>query len=377
MRELLFLFISVTIFVSCSRGGSGPAEHGGQDGGGGHVARSTPAQVHKALNFALQLAVDTDAWNSVFAEFAEPVAIKIISFPQYKGLHLQHVFPEPAFERDGILTHKKAHYSSPYTEALGRNRIVIKETGDCGSAKDNHADASVSAFNLNADICFSIENLTRVPEDLLLREILALILHEVSHLGGADEVEAQLWQETYRDYFMQRFGVVRPGESLRLTLGKFEEATQLIEKAVEWDEKHPSDSRVYGLLGKLEQTLREFPDVRDNLRLQLALSPAKPWLIENYTMSISTLAENISQNFAVDAFSLNDKVRKAPKGKKRTEIIKRVASDLKRLRATYAVLSGDSEAIKGISPEDLKPSCVQPDFEPKYTCRADVPPQKP
>ena len=49
------------------------------------------------------------------------------------------------------------------------------EVDDCDSHDKKHADASVSKFALDAEVCFSIGNLMRIPTYLLTQQILGLI----------------------------------------------------------------------------------------------------------------------------------------------------------------------------------------------------------
>src|SRR6185312_9633793 len=100
-------------------------------------------------------------------------------------------------------------------KALKENKLTRLSSGDClNTATERHKEASVSAFDLNAVICFSIGDLTRIPPSGLLREVLSLALHEATHMGGADENEAIAWQEEFSAYFGSRFGDLS-GRSVR------------------------------------------------------------------------------------------------------------------------------------------------------------------
>jgi hypothetical protein len=193
-------------------------------------------------------------------------------------MHPVHLFPLMGSAMD---------FGSPPIEALKVNKIVRIPKGDCPHPKaETNADASVSDFNLSATICFSIGNLQRIPPSALLREILSLVVHEVSHLGGADEPEAKIWQSEFLAYFGKRFEDLSPEKVLVDTLRVITEARLLIERAKLRASANVNDQRIFGIFSAITTRLGDLPDFRDSLALELKLNPAHPELIDAYKASV-------------------------------------------------------------------------------------------
>ncbi|MGZ3722868.1 MAG: hypothetical protein ACXVA9_08070, partial [Bdellovibrionales bacterium] len=232
----LLTLLTLAASVACTRN-SQEEGHGGQDGGGGHVQKSTTADVRAAITQSIRLATESNMKVNIFASFWKDFGHNSIK-------DQAHVFP--AIVKKGhwdlhdinlrlIDEFTDSDFKSPFLDALKTNRWTIKEEGDCGNAKDNHADASVSAFNVNGDICISAGNLTRLPPSALLKEILGLLLHETSHLGGANEAEAQNWQTVFAEYYAARFGSLSETEVLDRTLVVFSKVKLLMHDASKAD----------------------------------------------------------------------------------------------------------------------------------------------
>src|SRR5262249_12027 len=158
----------------------------------------------------------------------------------------------------------------PFLRAMKQNRVNRLASGDCPqSIPGKHADASVSAFNVSATVCFSIGNLTRISPPVLLREILSLMLHEASHMGGADETEAIAWQEAFSSYFGKRFGEV-PSESVSTdTFKGLSQMRSHLARAQRLASNDPKNTRISGLLGTIAEELESLPYYNDSLAITL------------------------------------------------------------------------------------------------------------
>lgn len=77
-------------------------------------------------------------------------------------------------------------------QALNEAQFVAQPKGACLDKEDNEVDASVKDA---PHICFSLERLSqKLNEDSIQTEIIAIALHEVSHLVGTTEAEANMLQ---------------------------------------------------------------------------------------------------------------------------------------------------------------------------------------
>jgi hypothetical protein len=184
---------------------------------------------------------------------------------------------------------------SPALSALKNNRVNRLQSGNCpNSVIKKHTDASVSSFDLGAEICFSIENLARISKASLLREVLSLAVHESAHMAGADEAEAIAWQQEFSAYFTARFGDVSSDSITTPTLRLLSEAKTLTARAKTLS---PESKTVRTLVGRVTQKLLLLPDFSDELSLRLKTRPAHPELIANYYNSVLAAIRTIQINF--------------------------------------------------------------------------------
>ena len=101
------------------------------------------------------------------------------------------------FGKFGIDRSSRPSYLASY---LSKSRIEYRENGACPSRDKVHAQASVSEMEIGANICFSLDELSRVPEEALVKQLLGLLIHEIMHLNGYDEEIAQGVQEIFVQY---------------------------------------------------------------------------------------------------------------------------------------------------------------------------------
>jgi hypothetical protein len=191
---------------------------------------------------------------------------------------------------------------SPEFKAVSKNKLVRLTSGDClNTATEVNKDASVSAHNLHAELCFSIGNLARIPPSSLLREVLSLVLHEATHMGGADEREAVAWQREFSNYFGARFGDLSDSKIIDDTLEQLGEAKASLEEAQDLARKNPKDPLIYGTMNRIATLLSKLPDISDPLALELKLAPPSASEIDNYMNSAQGL-----QNFIKVGFELGE-----------------------------------------------------------------------
>lgn len=200
---------------------------GGQDGGGGHTLQSTEAEVNAAIDRALKLAQEHDyklnifsmwQWNRLF--FVHPkstdasleifnTGCRVLGGPAAEAecrVFTGRPKDDPKFGTG--IKNVRRHMTKGYFAATLAKSQVRRVQGDCGTAKDKHAHASVSKFEIGAEICLSLDHLRRLPPSALLREVLGLLFHEMAHLNGFQENEAHLLQSAFGEFYIRRFSAI-------------------------------------------------------------------------------------------------------------------------------------------------------------------------
>jgi hypothetical protein len=300
--RIVLIFCALPLLLYCSQHRP-EAHNGGQDTGGGSALASSKDQVNSALDEALRLISEPDRQKNIIVQFwlekgrssdklfiAHPVSI----FPKLTTGYSQGL--------DAVKSSEL--FESPELMALTRNSLRRLTSGDCLNSKDQpHKDASVSAHNLGADVCFSIGNLQRVSPANLLREMLSLALHEATHMGGAEEPEAVAWQQEFYDYFGVRFGDVTSDNVSDPTLRFFTESRSIIAEAQAAALKNPNDRGISARMGALAERLANLPYILDPLAIELKLHAQNAALTNNYSNSVIAFIEKLKKDFSMK-FSL-------------------------------------------------------------------------
>jgi hypothetical protein len=289
LRKSWIAFAATTALIAfgCTRhSGEENVRMGGQDPGGGSAFSSSVDEVNAALDHAIKIASEEDLRDNLVMQFWNDKG-RTSSFAEIK--HPLHLFPKMV---DVI------NFSSPQLIAMSKNKLIRLPKGDCPHpASEQDADASVTSHSLDATICFSIGNLRRIAPPLLLREILSLVIHEATHMGGADEAEAQLWQREFYAYFGDRLGDLSSDDITVPTLKMISEAKGLMEKAHARFAVDPNDKRIFGIIGEVGDKMKDLPRHEDTFALKLKLNPSHPELIENYQAAIYVMTAQIDMQF--------------------------------------------------------------------------------
>lgn len=283
---------------------------GGQDSGGGSVFESSPEQVNAALDRAISLANEPDQRLNIFVQFwmdwgrtnkREFIRKPVRLFPK-----VTEPLSGPAASQ---MLNEPGKFESPLLDAIKRNKLNRLPSGNCPNSKiKKHTDGSVSSFDINAEICFSIGNLTRIPPSTLLREVLSLVLHEAIHLGGGEEDEAVAWQEEFSAYFGARFGDLTTNTVSTRTLKSLAESKIFITRAIEYAKTNVKNPRIFGSVGRAAQELASLPDFLDAMALELKIKPAHPELINNYSNSVLAILQKIKVRFDFQPALLSIKI---------------------------------------------------------------------
>jgi hypothetical protein len=126
-----------------------------------------------------------------------------------------------------------------------------------------------------------------VPPSALLREILSLVLHEVRHMGGAREAEAQDWLREFSEYFGMRFGDVSVDNFSENAFDAIFNAEKMVEEARALAEGSPGSNLIFGKMEDVVGPLASY--FNDPLAIELKAKPMHPDLIEIFSVATRTL----------------------------------------------------------------------------------------
>jgi hypothetical protein len=302
--ELLSLGAGVLLgLTACQKSHNGG---GGLDGGGGHVARSTPAEVRAAIKEAFELTVSDDeryniflAYNNSSAEKAPFEAFATHLSNPAKQFSEQDIDPK---NYDPLFGPSSKNYSS-FTHILQTVRVIAKKNGGCPSPQNDHPDASVSEFNNKGTICFSIQNLTRIAPANLQQQVLGLLLHETAHLNGWPERQAMDIQDDFTKYFAAQYGEYASWSAFKK--GKEDYTTNHYFSLIDHFLLLPKPDLVKKFAPRKQASyiignLRQIPHLDSPLEFRLALK-AKRWeLADVYFNSVYAMVIRIGKKFNVD-----------------------------------------------------------------------------
>lgn len=265
---------------------------GTQSTGGGNPSVSTPDQVNAAIDKALTLGAETNPQKNIYVQFWKA---KGQNSKSNFVTHPAHVFPQFNSSDESI------RFNAPFYLALKQNKIVRLQEGDCRHPPEElTASASVSEHTFNATICFSVGDLTRIPPSSLLQEVTALLLHEITHMGGAEEPEARIWQNEFLRYFGERFGNILTDTDKDQTALMLSKAYALLNRAQSFAKKDLADRHILPDIMAAIETIASLPDANDELALSLKINPPHPELISNYVSAVQetvgTLRPKIETN---------------------------------------------------------------------------------
>ncbi len=131
----------------------------------------------------------TGEFNHPHNEIANDMIQRIVFSGNYV---VEHVLPKPWDDMDDDELLYWADYYQKWwglEEVITNTEINLIED-DCHEMDGTPADASVTAFELGADICFSLTRMQRIPPESLKKHLYAVWFHELAHLVGYEE-EAQ------------------------------------------------------------------------------------------------------------------------------------------------------------------------------------------
>lgn len=149
--------------------------------------------------------------------------------------------------------------------------IVLIE-GSC--SRDRHAQRDGSANQERIEICFSKESLMKLPLETIDRQLLSLAIHEVAHLVGENEANAEILQKIFDHN--PRVSETWAGFQFKLlgALAELKRAAELLALKIESDQETTIGvCYAYGQFGVLQEKFDlivrepqfELPSHPDNL----------------------------------------------------------------------------------------------------------------
>lgn len=290
VRTLLCFLIVGFSMLGCVKE---PNMIGGHDGGGGVSPKSTPAEVKAAITMAFKLATADDLRRNIFRRFMidgaqETYADRLY----YKMGKVELIFPELSGMQPKPLRWKDQNLNvllrSPVIDALKTAKLNLLEQGYCPAPDKHHADASVSKFAFDAEICFSVESLTRIPKSALYKEVFSLLFHETVHMAGGDEKEANQWQELFAEYYAANFGYMaeRKLEDEHRSIIIKSMGMLLASLLTLQQPDFRDEARAVSVMTAVAAQLATMPKMYDPIVLEISLKPKRPEFLNNYVNSI-------------------------------------------------------------------------------------------
>lgn len=217
MKKWSFLVPLVSLIFLVSACSSDDKKHNGtSDSGGGVIGTSTEAEVREAVSSSIQILRTKSFFENVRGLSHFKFQKKSLEEKKAYFFALTFLqFPDSFYENFGQFSDWKDYftktgietYSAPPEviasklkfenagEYLVEDKIKLKEKGACTADDKIDADASVSRFDLDAEICLSLENLKKIPKESLRKHVTALLAHELTHMFGFNEISAKMIQE--------------------------------------------------------------------------------------------------------------------------------------------------------------------------------------
>ncbi len=204
---LNFISVSVVLIavlllsLSCST----RTDRGTEDSGGGDVEWSTAAEVKSSVLRMQKYLMDHEAYSKMSKDFGQQK-----NSNSSIALGAREIFVNAGVMGASVGATKQGKSCSTFLELLPKLKVRFEENDFCPAINNNHADASVSDYSFNAEVCFSLKSLKRVPKASLDKTIYGLWWHELSHLlGNRDEAKANFIEDWAQSSFHSEASILR------------------------------------------------------------------------------------------------------------------------------------------------------------------------
>lgn len=203
MKRLIFsiYFLSLILLIGC---GEDRKADGTADAGGGDIIKSSEAEVREAIPRAFDILMNPNFFKELQLSSEKKKAEGTLTDKKDSIEVPLNILMNPlAAYREGyqaIFGKKKVLAEKPdatddLRDYIDYTQIKIKEKGPCVAIDKENADASVSVFQLDAEICLSLEKLKLIPRDSLTAYVASILAHEMTHMVGYGEATALVMQK--------------------------------------------------------------------------------------------------------------------------------------------------------------------------------------
>lgn len=172
-----YIIITLTIFsiVACSKTKNVVSKNGGQDSGGGGGKGTSELVIRKILDDKKRLEAEI---LEIFSNLDSNVPFENKEFAQQWKTRVN----ESKLDVSKVL-----------------ENITLEKT--CIDKHKEEKSATVEIENVDSPVCLSLNLLTQIPSESIKKQIISLLMHEISHLIGYYEYNAQRMQDLINAYY--------------------------------------------------------------------------------------------------------------------------------------------------------------------------------
>jgi hypothetical protein len=161
-------------------------------GGGGIINVSSEEQVLAAIERTRRFVISKKGYLLFYKYLPEAYGAKKESTAPFRSLLRKIAAPRDWSAANDPL-HPLPHLNIESYLSLSPLVMMTKDTAEKNCAPksyNQYPDAYASSFSYGATICFNIQHLRRLTPDNLFNQLLALWAHELCHLNGCSESQA-------------------------------------------------------------------------------------------------------------------------------------------------------------------------------------------
>ncbi len=270
----------------------GSSQNGGYDWGGGEAIKSPPSLVKRTIEIAQAVAGENKIDKNMFRQF---LIWSMTTVADNQRFDTTVLFPNSG---EGLIADLVKLTDSPALSALSSKKIKFLENGDCPRPMtERFADASVSKHNLDAEVCFSVGNLSLISPSDLTRQVMGLLLHEAVHMAGGDEELAIKFQESFNVYFGIRFGEMLGEAYLASVMPQLFDVLSDLDRNQAQIQQQTPIPHIYAVYGRAYGTLTRIHGLSDasGLKLRLGLKDGKA--ADEFFTKVERLKEALGNSF--------------------------------------------------------------------------------
>lgn len=271
----------------------GNQNNGGYDWGGGGAIKSPPGLVKRTIEVAQTMAGEEKIDRNLFRQF---LTWNLTTVSGNQRFDTTILFPNS--DTQGMFEDLNRLTDSPALNAISVKRIKLLESGDCPRPKNERiADASVSKHNLDAEVCFSIGNLSVISPSDLTRQVMGLMLHEAVHMAGGNEDLAIKFQESFNVYFGIRFGEMLGEAYLASVVPQLFDVIRDLNQNEEQIRTQMPIPHIYAVYGRAYGILTSIHGLSDSTGMKLRLGLKDGVATDDFLKKVERLRVALGNNF--------------------------------------------------------------------------------